>query len=113
MLLQCQRVVLKDTEMSHNEVYVFGSEPCRLMEWALQAVFCSVFSYSIFPVILMHAGLPYMGMPALCTQRFACPLPRSAQTLPCSPLCSLDYRPHFVRYGSSEVFFWVNEGQLT
>ncbi len=56
---------------SHNDVHAFESEPCRLFKLNLYAVFYSFF-YSVFPVTLMRAGLSYMGMPALCTQRCTC-----------------------------------------
>ncbi len=59
MLLQCQILVSNDAEVSHNEVHAFGSEPYTLFWLVLRAVF-----YSVFPVMSMFAGLPYMGMPA-------------------------------------------------
>ncbi len=34
---------VKDVKVSHNEVHAFGSEPCRLFQLALHAVFNSVF----------------------------------------------------------------------
>ncbi len=34
---------IKRSEVSHNEVHAFGSEPCRLCQLALHAVFYSVF----------------------------------------------------------------------
>ncbi len=92
-------LVLNDATVSHTEVHAFGGEPCRLLQLALHVVFITVFFQ------LMHAGLPYMGMPAPCTQRCACPLPCSAQTPLHSALCFRDYCQHFVQDGSSEVFF--------
>ncbi len=66
----------------------------------------------------MCAGLLYMGMPAPCTQRCACPLPCSAQTQLHSALCSTDYSILF-RTAPMKcflllflLFFQVNEGQL-
>ncbi len=56
MLLQCRILGLNDVQVSHNEVCAFGSEPCRLFQLALDAVFQEVF--------LMPSGLPYVGMPA-------------------------------------------------
>ncbi len=56
MLLQCQILVLNNAKASHNEVHAFGSE--------LYSLCFTVFFYSVFPVTLMRAGLPYTGMPA-------------------------------------------------
>ncbi len=56
--------MLNDAKASHDEVHAFGSEPCRLFQSALHAVFYSVFFTSVFPVTLLRAGRPYMGIPA-------------------------------------------------
>ncbi len=65
MLLQCRLLVLIDASASHNEVHAFRSEPCRLFQLALHAVFYSVFLNCFqFPVTLMRAGPSYMGMSA-------------------------------------------------
>ncbi len=65
----------------------------------------------------MCAGLPYMCMPATCTQHYVCPLPRSAQTQLHSALYFRDYCEQLVRDDSKKVgflcfCFFVNEGQL-
>ncbi len=79
MLLQCQILMLNDNKASHNEVYAPGTEPCRLFQLALHAVYC-FFLISDLTLTLMPAGLPYIGMKAPCTQHCACPLS-------CSALC--------------------------
>ncbi len=58
---QCWIFVLNDAKTSHNEIHAFGSEPCRLFQLALLAVFYGAFN-SIFPATLMCSGHPYMGM---------------------------------------------------
>ncbi len=75
MLLQSRIAVLNDATVSHNEVC--GSEAV-LVGSLFQEGF---FSLSVFLVTLMRAGLSYEDMAALCTQRRACHLAHSAQTL--------------------------------
>ncbi len=112
MLLQCQMLMLNDAKALHNEVHAFGSEPCRLFQLALHDVFYSVF-LTLFSSDVNACWTFLYGHTSTCTQRCACPLPHSAQTLLHSALCFMDYCQHFVQYGSNKVFFQVNEGQLT
>ncbi len=55
----------------------------------------TLFFNSVFIVMLMCAGLPYLGMPA----RAHCSLLRGLQQV--------------VRHGLNKMFFWVDEAQLT
>ncbi len=89
--------MLNDAKVSHTEVRAFGGEPCRLFQSALHTVF-TVF-YSVFPVTLMRAGLPYMGT-SVHAHRPCLPPSCSAQTPLRSALCFRDYCQHFVRDGS-------------
>ncbi len=62
----------------------------------------------------MTAGFPYVGMPALCTQRCVCPLSCSAQT--CCTLLSasgITVSTLFEMAPKKCFFLRVNEGQLT
>ncbi len=57
--------MLNDAKVSHNDVSAFESEPCRLFQLSLHTVFNSVWVFlSVFPVMLMCAELPYIGIPA-------------------------------------------------
>ncbi len=62
----------------------------KYMHLELSSAHCIV-TNCVVTLISMCAGLPYMGMPALCTQSCACCLPPSAQTPLHSALCLRDY----------------------
>ncbi len=85
--------------------------PAGCFSWLCMLCFRKYFKPCL-TVMLMCTGLPYMGMPALCTQHCACFLPSSAQIPLCSALCFMDYCQHFVQM-APVVFLPVNEGQLT
>ncbi len=105
MLLQCCILVLNKATVSYNEVHTFGSEPCRLFQLALHAVFQEVFLFLHSAVTLTNeCWTALCGMPALCTQPCACCLLCSSQIQLCAALCFRDYCQHFVWFGSKKVF---------
>ncbi len=115
MLLQCQIPMLNDAKALHNEVRAYGSEPCRLFQLALQAVFQKVFTSLFAQWLQRMLDFPTgacLVMPAPCTQRCACPLPNSDQTPLRFALCLMDYivRTLF-KMAPIKSFSKVNEGQ--
>ncbi len=102
--------MLNNVRALHNKVCTFGSEPCKPFRLPLHAVFHKVFVNS---VVALACWTSLYGHASLGTQRCACPLPDSTQTLLHSALCFKDYCQHFVRDGVNKEFFGVNEGKLT
>ncbi len=97
------------TRYMHLEVSSAGSFRWLCMLWF------TVFFHSVFPVRLMRAWLPYMGMWARAHSLWLHPhLLRHS-----SALCFTDYCQHLIRDDSNKVllllliFFQVNERQLT
>ncbi len=99
--------MLNYVKVSNNELHAFGSELCRLFQLGLQAL-------TVFTEMLLRAGLPCMGMPALRTQCCACPSPTLLKHR-CALLSAswITVSTSFKMAPIKCFYFGVNERQLT
>ncbi len=93
--------MLNGAKALHNEVPAFGGEP--FFSWLCTLCF-TVFFLQGFPVMLMHAELPFMGMQARADS--AVPAPSLALLRHCCALLSASgISQHVVKDGSNRVVF--------